>query len=234
MIKELIKKSQDGDKDALKQIVSENSPLVWSIVRKFLNRGCEIEDLYQIGAIGLIKAVKNFDLSFDVKFSTYAVPMIMGEIKRFLRDDGIIKVSRHIKELSVKVRIATEKLEFELNREPKISEIAKFLNESIEDVATAIDSSVAPESLYKSVNENEKSTVFLMDKISDESNDKMIDNFILKDAIYKLNDRDKKIIVFRYFKGKTQTEIAKMLGISQVQVSRLEKKILLEIKKMIS
>ncbi len=234
MIKELIKKSQAGDKDALKQIVSENSPLVWSIVRKFLNRGCEIEDLYQIGAIGLIKAVKNFDLSFDVKFSTYAVPMIMGEIKRFLRDDGIIKVSRHIKELSVKVRIATEKLEFELNREPKISEIAKFLNESIEDVATAIDSSVAPESLYKSVNENEKSTVFLMDKISDESNDKMIDNFILKDAIYNLNDRDKKIIVLRYFKGKTQTEIAKMLGISQVQVSRLEKKILLEIKKMIS
>ena len=210
MIKELIKKSQNGDKDALSRIVSENSPLVWSIVRKFLNRGYELEDLYQIGAIGLIKAVKNFDLSYDVRFSTYAVPMIMGEIKRFLRDDGIIKVSRHIKELSSKVRMATEKLETELNREPKISEIANFLNESVEDVSTAIDASIAPESLYKSVNENEKNTVLLLDKISDENSDKMLDNFILKDAIYNLNERDKKIILLRYFKGKTQTEIAKI------------------------
>ena len=234
MIKELIKRSQNGDKDALNKIVNENSPLVWSIVRKFLNRGCEIEDLYQIGTIGLIKAVKNFDLSYDVRFSTYAVPMIMGEIKRFLRDDGIIKVSRHIKELSSKVRMATEKLEIELNREPKISEIANFLNESVEDVSTAIDASLAPESLYKSVNESEKNTVMLMDKISDENSDKILDNFILKDAICNLNERDKKIILLRYFKGKTQTEIAKMLGISQVQVSRLEKKILIEIRKMIS
>ena len=234
MIKELIKKAQNGDKDALKQIVDENSPLVWSVVKKFLNRGCEIEDLYQIGSIGLIKSIKNFDLSYDVKFSTYAVPMIMGEIKRFLRDDGIIKVSRHIKELSSKVRMATENLEYKLNREPKISEIAAFLNESVEDVATAIDASVAPESLYKSVNENEKSTMFLLDKIPDDSQDNLINEFALKDAILNLNDRDKKIIVLRYFKGKTQTEIAKMLGISQVQVSRLEKKILIEMRKMIS
>lgn len=233
---ELIKKAKNGDKSALDTIVSENIGLVWSIVRKFGNRGYEFDDLFQIGSIGLIKAVKNFDLSFNVKFSTYAVPMIMGEIKRFIRDDGIIKVSRRFKELSVRVRAAAEKLEVKLNREPKISEIAEFIGESVEDISIAIDSVCAPESLNKCVNENEKSPNYLIDKISktkyDESD--LIDRISLKSAITNLCERDRKIILLRYFKGKTQMEIASMLGISQVQVSRLEKKILSGMKKMIS
>jgi len=233
LIKELIKNAQNGDKKSLDIIVSENSGLIWSVVRKFQNRGYEFDDLFQIGAIGLIKSVKNFDLSYDVKFSTYAVPMIMGEIKRFLRDDGIIKVSRHIKELSQRVRCATEILETDLNRAPKISEIASYLNESAEDVSLAIDSATAPESLYKSVGENDNT--YLLDKLSNKNDEEeLINTITLKNAITSLSDRDKKIILLRYFKGRTQTEIAKLLGISQVQVSRLEKKILSSMKKMIS
>lgn len=236
MITELIERAKLGDKDALGKIVTENIGLVWSIVKKFSGRGYEFDDLYQIGCIGLIKAVKNFDLKYDVKFSTYAVPMIMGEIKRFLRDDGIIKVSRHLKELSVKVRVACEKLSSAHGREPKISEIADYLGESIEDVSLAIDSSMACESLYKSVNENEKNQMYLIDKISvgKQTENDLIEKISLKSALEKLNERDRKIILLRYFKGKTQTEIALMLGISQVQVSRLEKKILSDVKKMIS
>lgn len=235
MIKELIKKAKAGDRAALDKIVSENTGLVWSVVRKFANRGYEFDDLFQIGSIGLIKSVKNFDLSYDVKFSTYAVPMIMGEIKRFLRDDGIIKVSRHLKELSMKIRLATEKLEANLGREPKISEIAKYLGESVEDISLAIDASYAPESLFKTTFENEKNPIYLIDKVFKKNDEEeMIDKIELKNAIASLDERDKKIIILRYFKGKTQTEIASMLGISQVQVSRLEKKILSGMKKMIS
>lgn len=235
MIKELIKKAKAGDRAALDKIVMENTGLVWSVVRKFANRGYEYDDLFQIGSIGLIKSVKNFDLTYDVKFSTYAVPMIMGEIKRFLRDDGIIKVSRHLKELSAKIRLATEKLEINLGREPKISEIAKYLGESVEDISLAIDASCAPESLFKTSFENEKNPTYLIDKVFKKNDEEeMIDKIELKNAIASLNERDKKIIILRYFKGKTQTEIASMLGISQVQVSRLEKKILNGMKKMIS
>ena len=233
---ELIKRAKNGDKNALDTIIKENVGLIWSIVRKFANRGYEFEDLFQIGSIGLIKAVKNFDLNFNVKFSTYAVPMIMGEIKRFLRDDGMIKVSRSIKETALKVVRASNEIEAKTGREPKISEIADFLNISSEDVAVALDSICAPESLNKTLNDNKKNPVYLIDSISKQSFSEvdMIDKIALKSAIVSLDERDRKIIILRYFRGKTQTEIASMLGISQVQVSRLEKKILCGMKKMIS
>ncbi len=233
---ELIKRAKNGDKNALDTIIKENVGLIWSIVRKFANRGYEFDDLFQIGSIGLIKAVKNFDLNFNVKFSTYAVPMIMGEIKRFLRDDGLIKVSRSIKETALKVVRASNEIEAKTGREPKISEIADFLNISSEDVAVALDSICAPESLNRTLNDNEKNPMYLIDSISKQtfSEVDMIDKIALKSAIVSLNERDRKIIILRYFRGKTQTEIASMLGISQVQVSRLEKKILCGMKKMIS
>lgn len=233
---ELIKRAKNGDKNALDTIIKENVGLIWSIVRKFANRGYEFDDLFQIGSIGLIKAVKNFDLNFNVKFSTYAVPMIMGEIKRFLRDDGLIKVSRSIKETALKVVRASNEIEAKTGREPKISEIADFLNISSEDVAVALDSICAPESLNRTLNDNEKNPMYLIDSISKQtfSEVDMIDKIALKSAIVSLDERDRKIIILRYFRGKTQTEIASMLGISQVQVSRLEKKILCGMKKMIS
>lgn len=233
---ELIKRAKSGDKNALDTIIKENVGLIWSIVRKFANRGYEFDDLFQIGSIGLIKAVKNFDLNFNVKFSTYAVPMIMGEIKRFLRDDGLIKVSRSIKETALKVVRASNEIEAKTGREPRISEIADFLNISSEDVAVALDSICAPESLNRTLNDNEKNPMYLIDSISKQtfSEVDMIDKIALKSAIVSLDERDRKIIILRYFRGKTQTEIASMLGISQVQVSRLEKKILCGMKKMIS
>ena len=233
---ELIKRAKNGDKNALDTIIKENVGLIWSIVRKFANRGYEFDDLFQIGSIGLIKAVKNFDLNFNVKFSTYAVPMIMGEIKRFLRDDGLIKVSRSIKETALKVVRASNEIEAKTGREPKISEIADFLNISCEDVAVALDSICAPESLNRTLNDNEKNPMYLIDSISKQtfSEVDMIDKIALKSAIVSLDERERKIIILRYFRGKTQTEIASMLGISQVQVSRLEKKILCGMKKMIS
>ncbi len=232
---ELIRQAKAGDKHSEEQIVNSNIGLVWSVVRKFSNRGHDLEDLFQIGCIGIIKAIKNFDPAFDVKFSTYAVPMIMGEIKRFLRDDGMIKVSRHLKELASKAKITKEILENELGRDPKLSEIAERLGEHVEDLAVALEANAAPESLYKSINEGDKSPMFLIDKIARASSgeNEIIDRIALGQAIKSLEKRDKSIIILRYFKGKTQSEIAKMLGISQVQVSRLEKKILNHMKELI-
>ncbi|HHV99683.1 MAG TPA: RNA polymerase sporulation sigma factor SigF [Clostridiaceae bacterium] len=233
---ELIKKAKNGDKQAQSILVENNLGLVWSIVRRFQNRGYEVDDLFQIGSIGLIKAINKFDPSFEVKFSTYAVPMIIGEIKRFIRDDGIIKVSRSLKELSVKVRITKEVMSKELGREPSINEMAERLNVTPEDIVVAMEAGYSPESLYNTLGEGDSSQVMLIDKVdgsSGMSESDLIDRIDLQQVIDTLKPRERQIIILRYFKEKTQVQIAKLLGISQVQVSRIEKKILSDIRERI-
>jgi RNA polymerase sporulation-specific sigma factor len=236
-ILDLIDKARDGDKEAQSILVERNVGLVWSMVRRFQNRGYEVEDLFQIGCIGLIKAISKFDRSFGVKFSTYAVPMIIGEIKRFIRDDGIIKVSRSLKETSNKVRIIKEVMTKELNREPSIKEMAERLNIQAEELVMAMEASYSPESLYNTIAEGDNSPIMLIDRIDNESSDSeldVIDRIALRQMLDKLKPREKQIIILRYFKEKTQVQIANMLGISQVQVSRIEKKILEELRKKIN
>ncbi|HEX3030504.1 MAG TPA: RNA polymerase sporulation sigma factor SigF [Clostridia bacterium] len=234
---DLIEKVKAGDKNAQALMVEKNVGLVWSIVRRFANRGYEMEDLFQIGCIGLIKAINKFDNSFDVKFSTYAVPMIIGEIKRFIRDDGIIKVSRSLKETSNKVRVAKEIMSKELGREPTVSEMAARLKISPEELVMAIEAGCTPESLYSTVSEGDNSSLLLIDRINADNNNseiELIDRIALRQILETLKPREKQIIILRYFKEKTQFQIAKLLGISQVQVSRIEKKILADIKKKIN
>ncbi len=234
---ELIKKAKNGDKNAQAKLVEKNVGLVWSIVRRFQNRGYEAEDLFQIGSIGLIKAINKFDESYNVRFSTYAVPMIIGEIKRFIRDDGIIKVSRSLKETANKARLTKEMLSKELGREPSVNEIAAELDIDVDELVMAMDAGMAPESLYSTVNEGDSTPVLLIDRIDSDSSDNehdIIDRIALQQILDTLPSREKQIIILRYFQEKTQVQIAKMLGISQVQVSRIEKKILEEIRKKIS
>lgn len=225
---ELIRMSKQGDKTARDRVVTENVGLVWSIVRRFMGRGHEAEDLFQIGSIGLMKAIDKFDLSYEVKFSTYAVPMITGEIKRFLRDDGMIKVSRSLKETAGKIRMMRETLESKNGREPTIEEIGEALELAKEEVVMALESGAEVESLYKTIYQGDGNAIFLIDKIeqTNDSSDEMIDHMALKEVMNSLDEKEKNIIRMRYFKNKTQTEIAQQLGISQVQVSRLERKIL--------
>ncbi len=219
-----------GDIPAKNQLVENNTGLVWSIVKRFLNRGYEEEDLFQVGCIGLLKSIKKFDFSFGVKFSTYAVPLILGEIKRFLRDDGMLKVSRTLKENLIKVNITRDILTNELGISPSISEIASRLNLSVEDIIMAIESGYETLSLFSpAYGMDESDSSLLIDtvdfKVSDEEV-KIINRIELRGILNTLNTTEKQIIMLRYFKEKTQTQIAKMLDISQVQVSRLEKKIL--------
>lgn len=233
---ELIKKAKNGNKYAQDMLVENNVGLVWSIVRRFQNRGYETEDLFQIGCIGLIKAINKFDESYDVKLSTYAVPMIIGEIKRFIRDDGMIKVSRSLKEMSNKVRVVKDVMSKELGREPSILEMAQRLDTSPEELVMAIEAGYAPESLYNTVGDSDSSPMLLIDRIDADNGEveiDLIDKIDLRNVIDSLKPREKQIIILRYFKEKTQVQIAKMLGISQVQVSRIEKKILTEIRKKI-
>lgn len=233
---ELIKKAQKGDTKAQELLVSHNLGLVRSVVNRFGNRGYDREDLFQLGSIGLIKAIHKFDASYDVKFSTYAVPMILGEIKRFLRDDGIIKVSRSLKQTASKVKYTKERMVRELGREVSIQEIAEELEISKEEIVMALDSSNHPEYLYDVIHHDDGAPIHLMDKISESEtleDTEVIDRILLKDVIAKLEPRERQIIILRYFKDKTQTEIAQVLGISQVQVSRIEKKVLKSMKELL-
>jgi len=225
---ELIKLSQQGDKQAREQVVTENMGLVWSIVRRFANRGYEMEDLFQIGSIGLLKAISKFDTSFEVKFSTYAVPMITGEIKRFLRDDGMIKVSRTLKETSYKAKVAKDALSAELGREPTIEELSAKTEIPSETIIMAMEAGSEVESLYKTIYQGDGNAIFLIDKLeqSKDENEMMVNRIALADILNSLEEKDRNIIWLRYFMNRTQTDIAKELGISQVQVSRIEKKIL--------
>lgn len=229
---ELIKKARNGDKDALNYLVEMNLPLVSSVSKKFLNRGYEYEDIYQIGSMGLIKAINNFDSSYGVKFSTYAVPMIMGEIKRFIRDDGIIKVSRSIKNTARKLHYDKEALAKKLNREPTIEELSEYSGVKTEDIVFASESVNNMQYLYDTIHQDDGSPIMLMDKISQdyEEDTEIVNRIALKEALSKLDIKSRQIIMLRYFKDKTQVEVAKMLGISQVQVSRIEKRVLKSMK----
>ncbi len=225
---ELIKKARSGDHTARDLIVEENVGLVWSIVKRFVGRGYEMEDLFQIGSIGLIKAVDKFDFSFETKFSTYAIPMIIGEIKRFLRDDGMIKVSRTLKELSIKIHQTREVLESQLHRPPTLQELSDEMGVSPEEITLAMESGVPVESLYTTIHEGDGSPVYLIDKVHDGGGgeEDMIETISLRNYIRQLDPKEQQIITMRYYDDKTQAEVAKIIGISQVQVSRLEKKIL--------
>ncbi|MGJ7034844.1 RNA polymerase sporulation sigma factor SigF [Anoxybacillus eryuanensis] len=228
-IKELIRRSQQGDQQARDEIIEKNMRLVWSVVQRFLNRGYEPEDLFQIGCIGLMKSVDKFDLSYDVKFSTYAVPMILGEIQRFIRDDGAVKVSRSLKEIGNKIRKAKDELSKQNGRVPTVNEIAQFLQISPEDVVLAQEAVRSPTSIHETVYENDGDPITLLDQIADEQ-DVWFDKIALKKAMEELDERERLIVYLRYYKDQTQSEVAARLGISQVQVSRLEKKILQQMK----
>lgn len=232
---ELIKKAQKGDGEAKEKLVKHNLGLIKSVLRGFSNRGYDMDDLFQIGSIGLLKAIEKFDTSYDVKFSTYAVPMIAGEIKRFLRDDGLIKVSRSLKQTANKVKYAQEKLLKKYGREATIQEISDELGIDKEEIVMALESSYSPDYLYDVVHQNEGNPLFLIDKIDmDEDREKeIIEKIILKEMLSQLKERDRQVIILRYFKDKTQVQVAKMLGISQVQVSRIEKKIIQDLKRML-
>lgn len=229
-IKGLIKKSQAGDQEARNEIVERNMRLVWSVVQRFLNRGYDPDDLFQIGCIGLLKSVDKFDLSYDVKFSTYAVPMIIGEIQRFIRDDGTIKVSRSLKEVGNKIRRAKDDLAKELGRAPTIYEVSDYLEIPVDEILLAQEAVMAPTSIHEIIYENDGDPITLLDQISDQEEGKWFDKIALKEAIEGLDDREKLIVFLRYYNDQTQAEVAGRLGISQVQVSRLEKKILKQIK----
>lgn len=214
-------------------LIEMNLPLVSSISKKFLNRGYDYEDIFQIGSIGLVKAINNFDLNYNVKFSTYAVPMIIGEIKRFLRDDGMIKVSRNVKSLARKIHFQKEILTKKLKRSPTIEELADYANVDKEEILFAIESSNSLQYLYDTIHQDDGAPVLLIDKLSEKSADdeNLIEKIALKEALNSLDNKAKQIIMLRYFKDKTQVQVAKMLGISQVQVSRIEKKVLAEMRK---
>ena len=232
---QLIPLAKEGNTEALNKLIEANLPLVTSISKKFTNRGYEYEDIYQIGCMGLVKAIKNFDEKYNVKFSTYAVPMIIGEIKRILRDDGMIKVSINLKSLAKKLHFDKEALTKKLNREPTVEELAQFSGMDKEEILFALESSASMQYLYEVIHQDDGSPVLLIDKLSENAiEDKNItEKLALKEALRNLDTKSRQIIVLRYFKDKTQIQVAKMLGISQVQVSRIEKKVLQEMRKQL-
>lgn len=226
----LIRRAQAGEKEAREVLIEENLGLVHHIVKRFLGRGYEAEDLFQIGVIGLIKAIDKFNVAFEVKFSTYAVPLIAGEIKRFIRDDGMVKVSRTLKENGIRVKYAIERLSNELNRDPTLKEVAEEAALTVEEVVLAMEANVQVESIYKSVYQNDGNEIYMVDQLADEGRDEqetLLNHLLIKQLLKGLSENEQKLIILRYYQDKTQTEVAKLLGISQVQVSRMEKKILL-------
>lgn len=225
---ELIRQAKEGNKEAQTALVEENSGLIWSVVKRFQGRGYDKEDLYQIGSIGLLKCIENFDLERKVKFSTYAVPLIMGEIKRFLRDDGLVKVSRSLKEASYKIKREKEHYEKLYNREPTLKEIAATLDMEEEDILMALESSQEVCSLHQVIYQNEGDEIHLEDKLEQQTNfiEQTVDTIYVQELLQKLNKEERKLIELRYFQNQTQAVIAQVMGISQVQVSRMEKKIL--------
>ena len=232
---ELFVKIKNGDTDAREQFVNGNLRLVLSVIQRFGNRNENVDDLFQVGCIGLIKAIDNFDLSQNVQFSTYAVPMIIGEIRRYLRDNNSIRVSRSLKDIAYKALQAKERLTKENEKEPSVNDIAKELNLPKEDVVLALDAIQDPVSLYEPVYNDGADAIFVMDQVSDEKNTDVnwLEEIAIKEALKKLNDREKHILDLRFFKGRTQMEVASELGISQAQVSRLEKSALKHMRKHI-
>ncbi len=230
----LIERSHHGDKKAREQLVEENMGLVWSIVKRFSGRGTDMEDLFQIGAMGLIKAIDKFDTSFEVKFSTYAVPMIAGEIKRFLRDDGMVKVSRTLKENCWKIHRETEGFRQQKGREPTMEELSELTGLLPEEIAMAIESAAEVESIYKTIPQKDGSEVCLLDRMESQSQgggmQQLLNKVVLEQLLEELPQEERRLIVMRYLQEKTQSEVAKVMGVSQVQISRLEKRILRQLR----
>ena len=230
----LIKQAHEGDKDAREKLISDNLGLVWSIVRRFEHRGHEREELFQIGCIGLMKAIDKFEISYEVKFSTYAVPMIMGEMKRYLRDSSMMKVSRSLKENGWKVKKASDKLSQQFGREASLQEISEEIGLSVEDIVEAMEANEEVSSIYQPVYQSDDSEIYLVDQICGEGvpkTDELVNHLLLEQLLGELNEKEKELIELRYFKDMTQVQVAAKLGISQVQVSRMERKILLRMKK---
>ncbi|MDE6387725.1 MAG: SigB/SigF/SigG family RNA polymerase sigma factor [Lachnospiraceae bacterium] len=247
----LIERSQAGDKEARERLIEENLGLVRHIVKRFVGRGYDMEDLFQIGCIGLMKAIDKFDLKYEVRFSTYAVPMIQGEIKRFLRDDGMVKVSRTLKENGWKVKQAAEHLTQEYGREATLQELSEATGLSVEDIVMALDANIEVESIYKSVYQSDGNEIYLVDQVvrgngtgsfgvgqtvtsggdcEDAEKEKVLNHMLLEQLLGQLGEKERELIHMRYFQDKTQVEVAKYMGISQVQVSRMEKRILLQLR----
>ncbi len=233
---ELIKMAREGDKSARDQVIQNNMGLVYSIVSRYLGRGYDSEELSQIGAIGLIKAVDKFDLGFDVKFSTYAVPLISGEIKRFLRDDGMVKVSRSLKENGWKIKKAADRLSQELNREPSLEELAAATEIPAEDIVLALEANSEVESINKPVSFADGREVSLEEKLPERTdwNEELLNRLLVEQLLGLLDEKERELIRMRYYEDRTQREVAERLGISQVQVSRMEKKILLNLRKQVT
>ncbi len=230
---ELLRKTKEGDMAAREKLIAGNLRLVLSVIQRFDRRGENVDDLFQVGCIGLIKAIDNFNIDLDVRFSTYGVPMIIGEIRRYLRDNSSMRVSRSMRDTAYKVLQVKEKFMAEHQREPTIEEIAKILDERREDVVFALEAITDPVSLYEPVYSDSGDTVTVMDQVRDTKNtdERWLDHIALQDAVDKLPDREKKILALRFFQGKTQMEVSAEVGISQAQVSRLEKSALEQIRK---
>ena len=228
--KKSIKKAQEGDDYELEKLINNNNGLIWSIVKRFQGRGYETEDLYQIACIGFIKSIKRFDTNFEVKLSTYAVPYMIGEIKRYIRDDGPIKVSRSIKELGIKIRELQKEYFYKKGEDITIEKIERELKVSKEDIILAMEATRKPESIEGSSNTNSNSekNITLLDRLSTNKDEEEIltNKIVINELIKNLNERDKKVILLRFFKEKTQSQVAEILGVTQVQVSRIERKIL--------
>lgn len=230
----LIGRIHQGDKEARDTLFGENMGLVYSVARRFLGRGVELEDLFQIGSIGLLKAVDNFNPEFQVKFSTYAVPMIIGEIKRFLRDDGILKVSRSIKENQYKIYKIREEMERSLGREPDMQELSAAMDMPVEELAMTMEAGAEVDSIYRTVYQGDGTDLQLVDRLPERENrqEKVLNRIFLEEILEKLEGEERQLIGLRYFQDMTQTEVAKRLGVSQVQVSRMEKRILKKLREM--
>lgn len=230
----LVKLAQNGDEEAKEILTKENSPLIKSVIRRFVSKGIEYDDLFQLGCLGFIKAIRNFKEEFGVKFSTYVVPMVIGEIKRFMRDDGAIKVSRAMKSLNIKIGKYIDEYYEEHKEKPSIAEIAKHFDVEEQEIVFAMDSSKMPISLYSPL-EDEDSGLLVIDRVDSENyENSFMDNIALKEIINCLPPRERKVIILRYFLDKTQSEIAEKFHISQVQVSRIENKVLSDLRKKLS
>lgn len=226
-----IKLAQNNNEEAMELLIKNNSGLIWNIVKRFIGRGYETDDLYQIGCIGLIKAIKRFDVNLEVQLSTYAVPYIMGEIKRFLRDDGIIKVSRQTKELAIKIKQIQNEYMNKIGEEISITKISEILKVSKEEIAAAIESNNTVDSIYN-VEAQDSDERMLIDKIKDEKDEynHLVNKITLDEIINNLEEKEKKVVILRFYKEQTQAQVGKILGITQVQVSRIEKKVLEKMK----
>ena len=231
-MKELLQKAKNGDSYARDKLVNCNLKLVFNLVKRFQNRGYELEDLFQIGCIGLMKAIDKFDLGYDVKFSTYAVPMIVGEIRRFLRDDNPVKVSRSVKETAYKIQQTRELLTARLGREPTIGEVAGELGLSREEIVNALEAAQTPASIYETLHQDDGDPIYLLDQLKDSEDGETpwLESLSVSELLDKLPERDRQIITWRFFEDKTQADIARRLSLSQVQVSRLERQALKKIK----